>query len=84
MNFVGPRPALHNQNDLMVLRTKKNIHTIKPGITGWAQVMGRDNFTINEKVVHDYYYLKNKSFHLNIKIIILTITNTLMKNNISH
>ena len=60
LNFIGPRPALYNQDDLKALRTKKKIHLIKPGITGWAQINGRDNISIEEKVNLDYYYMKNQ------------------------
>tara|TARA_B100001250_G_scaffold386960_1_gene383932 strand:- start:417 stop:962 length:546 start_codon:yes stop_codon:yes gene_type:complete len=73
MIFIGPRPALHNQHDLKKLRTKKDIHKLTPGITGWAQVNGRDSLTIKEKVRMDFYYFKNQSFLLDIKIIFLSI-----------
>ena len=69
MNFIGPRPALFNQNDLIKLRTKKNIHKLNPGVTGWAQVNGRDMLSIPDKVKLDYYYLENRSVKLKIKII---------------
>ena len=62
INFIGPRPALFNQQDLIELRERYNIHSIKPGITGWAQVNGRDSLSIKEKVRYDDYYVKNKSF----------------------
>ena len=62
MVFVGPRPALHNQDDLKTLRTEKGLHKLKPGVTGWAQVNGRDELRIPEKVKLDEYYLQNKSF----------------------
>ena len=71
--LIGPRPALYNQKDLIDLRTKKGIHKLTPGITGWAQVNGRDELSIEDKVKHDYFYLKNKSFLLDIKIIFNTI-----------
>ena len=64
LSFIGPRPALYNQNDLIKLRTKKKIHLLNPGITGWSQTHGRDNLTISEKVKLDYFYLKNKTFFL--------------------
>ena len=64
MSFVGPRPALFNQDDLVELRTAKGIHRIIPGITGWAQVNGRDDLPIPIKVQFDEYYLKNRSFVL--------------------
>ncbi len=62
MSFVGPRPALFNQYDLIELRTKKGIHNITPGLTGWAQINGRDELPIPVKVDSDYYYLKNVQF----------------------
>jgi O-antigen biosynthesis protein WbqP len=62
ISFVGPRPALYNQNDLVGLRTEKGIHKLIPGITGWAQVNGRDELPIPVKVEFDEYYLKNRSF----------------------
>lgn len=84
MTFIGPRPALFNQTDLIELRTKFNIHLIKPGITGWAQVNGRDNLTIEEKVNYDHYYFKNKNMLFNNKILVMTLTKSLLKKNISH
>ena len=73
MIFIGPRPALYNQDDLIKLRTEKGIHQLKPGITGWAQVNGRDELSISDKVKMDEYYLKNKSLWLNIKILFMTV-----------
>ena len=67
MSFVGPRPALFNQDDLISLRTEKGIHKITPGITGWAQVNGRDDLPIPIKVGYDEYYLKNRSFLFDFK-----------------
>ena len=64
MTFIGPRPALYNQDDLAELRTKAGVHTLMPGITGWAQVNGRDQLNIPDKVNMDTYYLKNKSLPL--------------------
>tara|TARA_B100000131_G_C17892179_1_gene522790 strand:- start:272 stop:661 length:390 start_codon:yes stop_codon:yes gene_type:complete len=71
--FIGPRPALHNQKVLIKLRQKKGIHLHLPGVTGWAQINGRDKIEIEEKVRLDNYYVKNKSFLLDVKIIFLTI-----------
>ena len=71
--FIGPRPALFNQNDLIQLRTEKGIHRLMPGITGWAQVNGRDELSLLSKVELDHYYLTNKSLALDFKIILLTI-----------
>ncbi len=73
MSLIGPRPSLHNQHDLIQLRTQLGIQKIRPGITGWAQINGRDNITLEEKVKFDEYYLKNYSFKLDLKILLLTI-----------
>lgn len=72
MSFVGPRPALFNQEDLIAARTEKSIHKLVPGLTGWAQVNGRDEISIKEKVAFDKYYLDHCSLLLDIKIILLT------------
>ena len=79
MSFIGPRPALWNQYDLIKLRENHKIHQLKPGITGWAQVLGRDELPIEEKVKLDYFYLKNLSFFLDLKIIFKTILVVLKK-----
>jgi O-antigen biosynthesis protein WbqP len=84
MSFIGPRPALHNQDDLVNLRTIKGIHKLIPGITGWAQVNGRDDIPIPLKVEYDAYYMKNKSMLLELKIIWWTIVNVLRKRGIKH
>jgi O-antigen biosynthesis protein WbqP len=84
MSFVGPRPALFNQYDLIELRTHKGIHDIVPGITGWAQVNGRDDLPIPLKVEYDYYYLKNKSLMLDVKILFMTIRKVLQRKGIKH
>lgn len=84
LNFIGPRPALYNQKDLIAMRTEKKIHKIPPGITGWAQVNGRDNLDIIEKVEMDYFYMLNKSFLLDFKIIFLTIYNVIKAKNIKN
>lgn len=84
MSFVGPRPALFNQDDLVALRTAANVHTLKPGITGWAQINGRDEIPIPDKVKLDEYYLKNQSFLFDIKIIFLTGFKVLLAKNVSH
>ena len=73
MSIVGPRPALYNQFDLINLREKYGINKIKPGITGWAQINGRDRLSLEDKVQFDNYYAKNYSFMLDLKIIFLTI-----------
>lgn len=84
MSIVGPRPALFNQDDLISLRTDKKVHTLKPGITGWAQINGRDEIPIPQKVELDEYYLKHQSFWFDIKIIILTAVKVLRRDNITH
>lgn len=84
MSFVGPRPALFNQDDLIALRTEKNIHQLKPGITGWAQVNGRDELSIADKVSLDEFYLKNKSLKLDLKILWLTFFKVLSSDGVSH
>lgn len=84
MSLVGPRPALHNQHDLIDLRTEKGIHQLKPGVTGWAQINGRDELSITKKVEVDEYYLHNQSFFLDCKIIILTIGKVLGMKGVSH
>ncbi|MBU3179781.1 sugar transferase [Clostridium psychrophilum] len=73
MTFVGPRPALYNQYALKDMRTKAGVHKLTPGVTGWAQINGRDANDDSEKTEYDVYYLKNKSFVLNIKILFLTV-----------
>ena len=84
MSFVGPRPALFNQDDLVELRTAKGIHKIIPGITGWAQVNGRDDLPIPIKVQFDEYYLKHRSFVLDMKIIFLTLVKVLRREGVTH
>ena len=84
MSFIGPRPILKSEVDVIKMRKNKNIHHIKPGLTGWAQVNGRDNITDEEKVKYDEYYVKNKSVVFNLKIIFLTLKKTLLRKDISH
>lgn len=84
MIFIGPRPALYNQEDLIKLRTNKGIHNLKPGITGWAQVHGRDELSIPDKVALDEYYLNHRSVILDLKIILLTIKQVFFPESISH
>ena len=84
MSIVGPRPALFNQDDLISLRTTHNVHTLKPGITGWAQVNGRDEIPIPQKVELDAYYLKHQSFWLDCYIILLTVIKVIKRDNVSH
>lgn len=84
MSFVGPRPALFNQDDLVALRTAVNVHTLKPGITGWAQINGRDEIPIPDKVKLDEYYLKHQSFWFDLKIIFMTGFKVLLRKNVTH
>ena len=84
MIFVGPRPALYNQDDLMTLRVATGVDKLKPGITGWAQVNGRDDISIEKKVQLEQEYLTKKSFLFDIEIIIKTITNVLFSKGVSH
>lgn len=84
MSIVGPRPALFNQDDLISLRTENQVHTLKPGITGWAQINGRDEIPIPAKVTLDAYYLAHQSLWLDFKIILLTILKVLRRDNITH
>jgi len=84
MSFVGPRPALFNQDDLIALRTAKGVHRLIPGITGWAQINGRDDIPIPKKVEFDEYYLKNRSFFFDLKILVLTVFKVTRAENVSH
>ena len=84
LSFVGPRPALYNQKDLIELRTKENIHTIKPGITGWAQVNGRDRLSISRKVEFDLEYYKCRSLRFDLYILFLTFVKILKKSDVVH
>jgi O-antigen biosynthesis protein WbqP len=84
MVFVGPRPALFNQDDLMTLRVATGVDKVKPGITGWAQINGRDNISIEKKVQLEHEYLHKKSFLFDIEIIIKTFTNVLFSKGVSH
>lgn len=84
MTYIGPRPALFNQTDLIKMRVELNIHKMKPGITGYAQINGRDQISLKEKVILESYYMKNKSILLNIKIIFFTIIKVITKDNIKH
>lgn len=84
MSIVGPRPALFNQKDLIALRTKYGVDKLKPGITGWAQVNGRDEVPIGQKVALDTYYLHHQSLFLDLKIIVLTAIKVLRRDNITH
>lgn len=84
MSFVGPRPALFNQEDLIALRTKLKVDSLTPGLTGWAQVNGRDELPITEKVAYDVEYLKRKSLAFDLYILWLTIVKVLKREGVSH
>ncbi len=84
MSFVGPRPALFNQHDLIELRTKKGVHTLMPGLTGWAQINGRDELPIPIKVNFDEYYYKNRSFLLDMKILLMTLFKVMRCEGVDH
>ena len=84
MVFVGPRPALYNQDDLMTLRVATGVDKLKPGITGLAQINGRDNISIHEKVKLEQEYLQKKSLLFDIEIIIKTFSNVLFSKGVSH
>ena len=84
MVFVGPRPALYNQDDLMALRVATGVDKLKPGITGWAQINGRDDISIEKKVQLEQEYLYKRSALFDIEIIIKTFTNVLFSKGVSH
>ena len=84
MTFVGPRPALYNQDDLIVLRTEKGVDKLLPGITGWAQVNGRDDLSIPDKVALDVEYLNRKSVWFDLKVLWITFLKVLSRDGMSH
>ena len=84
MVFVGPRPALYNQDDLMILRVATGVDKLKPGITGWAQINGRDDISIEKKVQLEQEYLQKKSTLFDLEIFIKTFTNVLFSKGVSH
>ena len=84
MSIVGPRPCLESQINLINLRDQNNIYSLKPGITGLAQISGRDNLELEEKVKYEIFYKNNQSFFLDLKILILTIFKILQTKNIKH
>jgi O-antigen biosynthesis protein WbqP len=84
MSFVGPRPALFNQDDLIALRTEKGVDKLLPGITGWAQVNGRDELSIPDKVALDTEYLNRQSFWFDIKILWMTFLKVVKRDGVSH
>ncbi|MDO9401691.1 MAG: sugar transferase [Polaromonas sp.] len=84
MSFVGPRPALFNQHDLISLRTQYGVHELVPGLTGWAQINGRDELPIPQKVELDAEYLRRRSFWFDVKIIFLTAIKVIRQDSITH
>ena len=84
MSLIGPRPALFNQKDLIKLRRKYKLNNIKPGLTGWAQVNGRDTISIEKKVILESFYEENKNLFLDIKIIFMTLIKVVFIKDILH
>jgi O-antigen biosynthesis protein WbqP len=84
MSFVGPRPALFNQDDLITLRTEKGVHELVPGLTGWAQVNGRDELPIPQKVALDAEYLQRQSLQFDLKILWMTALKVIARDGVSH
>jgi O-antigen biosynthesis protein WbqP len=84
MSVVGPRPALFNQDDLISLRSERGVHRLRPGLTGWAQVNGRDDMPIPTKVAYDEYYLQNQSLLFDLRIILMTSAKVLSREGVSH
>ena len=84
MSFVGPRPALFNQDDLVALRTERGVHEMVPGLTGWAQVNGRDELPIPDKVALDVEYLRRHSFLFDLRILWLTVVKVIRRDGVSH
>lgn len=84
MAVVGPRPALFNQDDLISMRTEQGVHLLRPGLTGWAQINGRDDLPIPDKVALDRFYLQNRSLVMDLKIIVLTAWKVVAGSNVSH
>ena len=84
MSFVGPRPALFNQDDLVALRTERGVHELVPGLTGWAQVNGRDELPIPDKVALDVEYLRRHSLLFDLRILWLTVVKVIRRDGVSH
>jgi O-antigen biosynthesis protein WbqP len=84
MSLVGPRPALFNQHDLIALRTERGVHVLQPGITGWAQVNGRDELPIPVKVEYDAWYLQHQSLRLDLRILLLTALKVAGQHGVAH
>jgi O-antigen biosynthesis protein WbqP len=84
MSLVGPRPALHNQHDLIALRTERGVHALRPGLTGWAQINGRDEIPSPEKVDLDTFYLRHQSLALDLRILALTAVKVVRREGVAH
>ena len=84
MSFVGPRPALFNQDDLIALRTQYGVHMLRPGLTGWAQINGRDELPVPKKVALDVEYLQRKSLWFDLEILFLTGLKVIRRDNVTH
>ncbi len=84
MSFVGPRPALYNQEDLITLRTQLGVHKLTPGLTGWAQINGRDELSIPDKVSLDVEYLHRQSLIFDLKILWITFLRVILRQGVSH
>jgi O-antigen biosynthesis protein WbqP len=84
LSFVGPRPALFNQSDLIALRSEQGIDAVVPGLTGWAQVNGRDDLPISRKVQFDFEYLRRRSFAFDLKVIAMTMRQVLLGEGVQH
>lgn len=84
MSFVGPRPALFNQDDLIALREERGVNVLAPGVTGWAQINGRDDLPIPEKVAYDAWYGEHRSLFLDVKILFLTFRRVIAGSGVSH
>lgn len=84
MSVVGPRPALFNQHNLIGMRTEQGVHKVRPGLTGWAQINGRDELPIPEKVKLDAEYIRRQSFAFDAKVIVLTVFKVLRRDGVTH
>ena len=84
MSFVGPRPALFNQDDLIELRTQRGVHELLPGLTGWAQVNGRDELPIPQKVALDVEYIQKQSLAFDVRILFMTLAKVLRRDGVAH
>jgi O-antigen biosynthesis protein WbqP len=84
LGLVGPRPALFNQYELTALRTENGVHQLRPGLTGWAQVRGRDNLNTAEKAFLDHDYMKRKCWQLDVRILLMTVAKVLRRDGVAH